>query len=620
MSEILSNIVVQQIEATFQPEVSDISITPNAINLNIFTGSAPIAAGSNTDVQFNFNGALFGSNAFTFNNSTNTVTVDNFVASDNANLGDASNVTILGGVNGYFLQTDGTGNLGWSAAGNGGGNGTPGGSNTQIQYNDAGSFGGNIGFTFNEVTGNVAIPGNLIVSGTVTGTLTTNAQPNITSVGTLTSLIVSGTTNSAAVTTGFITLNGNMNSNGTVTANLFNGSGANLTNIPGANVTGTVANATYANSANLANTVTVNAQPNITSVGTLTSLSVSGNLSSGNANLGNLAIANFFSGDGSLLTNIGAALLSNGNSNVSIPVANGNITFNVAGNANVANISGTTLTTKQFRLLSNSVVLGNGAATYTGDTQPAVIIGAGAGNSANNTNRIAIGSGAGNAAGGEGTVQIGVSAGANSSGQNGVALGFGAGKNVSANLTTFIGYNAGSSGTGNVWVIGLGAEAKQANAGNASIGIGRLAGANGDLGDAIAIGRQAAYLGSQGLGAVAVGSYAAQSPQGNGSIAIGYYAAGTGNTANAQGGNSIAIGWEAGIEKQGANAIAIGGRAGKLNQHTNTIIVHAGNAVTGLDSTQANSLFVKPIRDVTGNVDFTVQLYYNPTTGEIGYK
>jgi hypothetical protein len=99
----------------------------------------------------------------------------------------------------------------------GGGNGTPGGSNTQIQYNDNGAFGGNAGFTFNEVNGNVAIPGNLNVAGnivgfvananyaafagnantansaTTAGTVTTAAQPNITSVGTLTSANVSGT-------------------------------------------------------------------------------------------------------------------------------------------------------------------------------------------------------------------------------------------------------------------------------------------------------------------------------------------------------------------------------------------------------------------------------------------
>lgn len=43
----------------------------------------------------------------------------------------------------------------------------------------------------------------------------------------------------------------------------------------------------------LAQSVTNAAQSNITSVGTLTSLTVSGNISVGNANLGNLLVANF---------------------------------------------------------------------------------------------------------------------------------------------------------------------------------------------------------------------------------------------------------------------------------------------------------------------------------------
>ena len=54
----------------------------------------------------------------------------------------------------------------------------------------------------------------------------------------------------------------------------------------------------------LAQTVTNAAQPNITTVGTLTSLSVLGNISGANANLGNLVVANFFSGDGGFLSNV----------------------------------------------------------------------------------------------------------------------------------------------------------------------------------------------------------------------------------------------------------------------------------------------------------------------------
>jgi hypothetical protein len=62
------------------------------------------------------------------------------------------------------------------------------------------------------------------------------------------------------------------------TANYFSGSGNLLSNIQGSNVTGNVTSAVTANVANYAGNITVAAQPNITSVGTLTSLDVSGHL------------------------------------------------------------------------------------------------------------------------------------------------------------------------------------------------------------------------------------------------------------------------------------------------------------------------------------------------------
>jgi hypothetical protein len=81
---------------------------------------------------------------------------------------------------------------------------------------------------------------------------------------------------------------------GNIGAGYFSGNGSLLSAITGANVTGTVANATYAASAGsattavTANTVTDAAQANITSVGTLTSVSVSGNTTSGNLLTGGL--------------------------------------------------------------------------------------------------------------------------------------------------------------------------------------------------------------------------------------------------------------------------------------------------------------------------------------------
>jgi len=139
-------------------------------------------------------------------------------------------------------------------------------------------------------------------SATTSGTVTTNAQPNITSTGTLTSLAV----------TGNIT-NGNVTGGNLVSANYLTG------------------------------TLTTAAQPNITSVGTLSSLTVTGNITSGNANLGNLAKANFFQGDGGLLSNLtisAGSSIVNGNSNV-IVTANGNVNTSVAGNANILVITGT---------------------------------------------------------------------------------------------------------------------------------------------------------------------------------------------------------------------------------------------------------------------------------------
>lgn len=65
------------------------------------------------------------------------------------------------GTNGYVLSTDGTGVTSWVAQ-SGGGGGSPGGSDTQVQFNDGGStFGGDAGFTYNKTTDSVTIAGNV---------------------------------------------------------------------------------------------------------------------------------------------------------------------------------------------------------------------------------------------------------------------------------------------------------------------------------------------------------------------------------------------------------------------------------------------------------------------------
>jgi hypothetical protein len=264
----------------------------------------------------------------------------------------------------------------------------PAGSNTQIQYNNNSDFGASANFTFNSSTNVLTVTGNIstgnlsatgLVSGaTVAGSLTTAAQPNITSVGTLTSLAVSGNatagnvyansgTVGASLLTGTLTTAAqpNITSVGSLTSLTVTG------NIGAGNVSATTFTGALSGAATTAGTVTTAAQPNITSVGTLTSLTVTGtttagNLSTGgtlsvtgNANVGNLGTAGLIVATGNVTGGnlvTGGALSVTGNANVGNlgtaglitatgNVSGGNLTtsgaLSVTGNANVGNIGAT---------------------------------------------------------------------------------------------------------------------------------------------------------------------------------------------------------------------------------------------------------------------------------------
>jgi len=378
------------------------SISGNVLTINILLNSGdnidvlPSGAGSGgsspggnlTEVQYNGGITLSGNSNFTYDQpnatlrvttiSSNSSYANSIYVNQRANLGNVGNVHITGGINGYVLKTDGTGNLSWVQQGNT----TAGGSNTQIQYNNSGIFAGSANLTFNNTTNTLSVT-NIISNGsqlsnltaanivgtvananyaTVAGSATTansattagfavdsdnantsitvtgNSQPNITSVGQLTSLASNGVVNftnasnvslgtysnlhidggssgqvlrtdgngnlswtsfsSTTITNGnsnvnvvananinissngvsnvFVVTNQGINVTGTsnignlAIANYFLGSGNLLGNIQGANIAGQVSNAL------IAGTVYSNAQPNITSVGTLTSLTVAG--------------------------------------------------------------------------------------------------------------------------------------------------------------------------------------------------------------------------------------------------------------------------------------------------------------------------------------------------------
>ena len=259
----------------------------------LFSNGQPltaIAAGSNTQVQFNNNGLLGASPNFSFNSTTNLLNVSNLSVSGLTNLGQVGNITISGGVAGYVLSTDGLGNLSWVNQSGGNGNGNPGGGNRAVQFNDDETFGGNSYFTYNKDTSTLQV--NNIIATNLTGTLLTGNQLNITAVGNLANLTMAN--------------GGNIENANWVIADYFMGNAHNLYFIPGANVQGPVTSAGYAAVAAVAATVTNNNQPNITSTGTLSTLTVSGNV-----NLGDLANVKIFGGTP------GYVISTDGNGNLS---------------------------------------------------------------------------------------------------------------------------------------------------------------------------------------------------------------------------------------------------------------------------------------------------------------
>ena len=299
-------------------------------------GTANILSVKNTGTSVEVTGSMSVSGGFDNNINFNST----------ANLGPESNVTITGGASGAFLKTNGSGSLSWDTA-----TLVPAqGADTQVIFNDGGSlYAGNTGFTYNKTTGNLNVPGSIdvvgaISAGIVGGSLTTVDQPNISSVGTLTGLILSGNlnTNSDLITNaGNITIAG-----GTGT---FIGDGGGLSNINGANVSGI-------NTASISNGTS---NVRIASAGGEISFAVNGataaTLSSSQLGVATLVTAPAFTANTGLFTGDGGGL-----SNVVGANVTGEVTFAATANAVAgANVSGT-------------VALATSAGTVTTAAQPSI--------------------------------------------------------------------------------------------------------------------------------------------------------------------------------------------------------------------------------------------------------
>ena len=173
------------------------------------------------------------------------------------------------------------------------------------------------------------------------------SQPNITSVGTLTGLY----------------------SSGNITATYFLGGGNALSNVQGFSVSGNVA------SANVALVVSQPSQPNITSVGTLTSLNVSGisntsSLVTPTANVGTLNVVSIVN-LASLTTNLLASVANVGTLNVSsISVSGSTPTPGYALTTTGTGLAWSGAVTSQWTTVNSNVAYANGVSIGTLSNPP----------------------------------------------------------------------------------------------------------------------------------------------------------------------------------------------------------------------------------------------------------
>jgi hypothetical protein len=386
------------------------------------------AAGSNNYIQFSNGTTLTSSANFQFDNGNSNLNVIG-----NINIGPSSNIELL--ANGTIIANNFSGNF----TGNISANLSNIGGNLGVLFNNANAVTSNTTFQYNPTTNALSV-GNTVTSNYFIGKFdsTSSSQPNIKTLGTLTSVTVgSGTPNVSIDGFGNITAGGNISANNitsngslnavdaTFTGNLTvsgtttfvntttttikdplltlggNTNGGNATSYDGydrgvvldnyvsgnalnqamiwktansqfefgsnvsiatnivtinqyanikaqtfiGNVSATNVSATDVSATTLDGNLTTSAQPNITSVGTLTSANVNGLANVLRLQVGSLSYPNsdgiagqYLSTDGNgtlSFTTVDTALISNGSSNIQV-YQNGAITLSTHGNSNIA--------------------------------------------------------------------------------------------------------------------------------------------------------------------------------------------------------------------------------------------------------------------------------------------
>jgi hypothetical protein len=118
--------------------------------------------GPNGAVQLNDGNTFGGKSNFSFDNTTNTLTTTNIsgsltrLSTGMSYLVAGANVTITSSSNGQVTISST------------GGGGTPAGSNQQIQFNNAGSFGASSNLSFNSASSTLSVTGSIEMKGNIT--------------------------------------------------------------------------------------------------------------------------------------------------------------------------------------------------------------------------------------------------------------------------------------------------------------------------------------------------------------------------------------------------------------------------------------------------------------------
>jgi len=210
---------------------------PNATNFQNNTSSTTSATGAvkvtgGLGVGENINASGYIATTATVRLKTNGVL--RFNDSDDTNYVGLKGPTSVGtnitwtlpdsdGSSGQFLRTNGSGVLSWASAAGAGGGTPPGGSDTQVQFNDNNSFGGSSNFTFDSGTNElsvsiVSITENTVSSSTTTGALKITGGAGIAgqlNVGGATSKFTASTA-STSTTTGSVVVTGGVGIGGEI--------------------------------------------------------------------------------------------------------------------------------------------------------------------------------------------------------------------------------------------------------------------------------------------------------------------------------------------------------------------------------------------------------------------